>query len=547
MYSKRFLKNFFFILAVFLFTFLAGFNSPVIAGDPHSAYYSSDNDKIFWFIHMSDIHIGTRGTQDSRNLQWIATDAKNIINPSFIVASGDLTDSTNGNLLGWPDGPHQEEWDEYRAILDPAGIDSSFYYDIPGNHEHYNDQYFEYYLANSIQGKATGQTQVSWTRDFSFGKYHFLGINTSDNTGSPFSIFWPWGDYAGLDENELAFINSELEQNQDADLTLIFGHHPVTDTGNFGETWLYYGASDFVGYMDSYGASLYGYGHTHRFEEDIFAGDDYTGYMTGDGVFYFNIASLGKSSENQYSIIALDCNGISIVTKNVNSWPAVLITAPMDKYFGGVENPYTYSVPNSDANPIRALVFDVNPANEVQYRIDGAGDWHSMSIVPSNPQLWEALWGASSLSEGEHSIEVRATSASGMSTDIITVTITMAEPVPDIKANCSDGPVEIALGDTLSVTIELDPGDFPSVPADWWCVADAPFGWYYYDRTRTWLPGFKVSYQGHLFELTPPSEVLNVSDLPTGGYTFYFGVDGNRNGNLDDPLYYDSVEVTITP
>ena len=45
-----------------------------------------------------------------------------------------------------------------------------------------------------------------------------------------------------------------------------------------------------------------------------------------------------------------------------------------------------------------------------------------------------------------------------------------------------------------------------------------------------------------------PSEVLNTSDLPTGGYTFYFGVDGWRNGKLDEPyLYYDSVEVNITP
>jgi hypothetical protein len=120
--------------------------------------------------------------------------------------------------------------------------------------------------------------------------------------------------------------------------------------------------------------------------------------------------------------------------------------------------------------------------------------------------------------------------------------------VADIKANSSDGPVSIPSGNSLSVTIELDPRIYAGYQADWWCVADAPFGWYYYDAgTEEWMPGFQVSYQGPLFELTPPSEVLNVSDLPIGGYTFYFGVDGNRNGNLDEPLYYDSVEMTITP
>ena len=123
----------------------------------------------------------------------------------------------------------------------------------------------------------------------------------------------------------------------------------------------------------------------------------------------------------------------------------------------------------------------------------------------------------------------------------------LIDPAPDIKANGSDGPVSIPEGDPISVTIELDPGDYPGVQADWWCLAYAPFGWYYYDDTGTWLPGFYVSYQGPLFSLIPPLEVLSMYGLPIGGYTFYFGVDSNRNGNLDEPLYYDSVEVNITP
>jgi hypothetical protein len=134
-----------------------------------------------------------------------------------------------------------------------------------------------------------------------------------------------------------------------------------------------------------------------------------------------------------------------------------------------------------------------------------------------------------------------------VSSDWVTYEGQVVFPLPDIKANGSDGPVSIPEGDPISVTIELDPGIYPGVQADWWCVADAPFGWYYYNDTGTWLPGFEVSYQGPLFTLTPPLEVLSMSGLPIGGYAFYFGVDGNRNGNLDEPLYYDSVEVNITP
>ena len=137
-----------------LFIVLLFLCTPLSAGNPHSAYYCSDTDKVLWFIHASDTHIGTSGSTDSTNLQWLVTTAKTVINPSFIVVSGDLTDSTNGNLFGFPNGPYQAEWDQYKSILDP-NVDCDFYFDIPGNHDAYNDKYFAYYLANSIQGRAT--------------------------------------------------------------------------------------------------------------------------------------------------------------------------------------------------------------------------------------------------------------------------------------------------------------------------------------------------------------------------------------------------------
>ena len=74
----------------------------VHAGTPQGARYNPVGNEIFWFIHASDLHIGARGTTDSSRLQWLVTTAKNVIKPEFIVASGDLTDSTNGNLLGIP-------------------------------------------------------------------------------------------------------------------------------------------------------------------------------------------------------------------------------------------------------------------------------------------------------------------------------------------------------------------------------------------------------------------------------------------------------------
>lgn len=409
---------------------------PARGGSPRDAFYSPATDQVFWFIHFSDIHIGTRGSEEADNLRWLVTTARQVIDPEFLVATGDLTDSTDGNILGYPNGPYQAEWDEYKNILAEAGVEASFYYDLPGNHDAYNDQYFAYYRANSIQGRATGGTQVSWTRDFSFGKYHFLGVNSADNTGDPFSIFWPYGDYAGLDLTELAFINSELNGNINADLTLVFGHHPVTDTGETGDTWLYYGHQAFISTLDTHGASLYGYGHTHASSDVQFTGNSYTGTMTGGGIRYLNIDSLGKDSPYSYDVIAVDCNGVSSVPATVGTWPVVLITAPVDRTLGATANPYAYSVPAAADNPIRALVFDAVAVSSVLYRIDAEATWHPMSPVAGNSRFYEATWNASTLAPGDHTITVQALGTTTRSHSItVTVDPAVAPNEPPVAVN----------------------------------------------------------------------------------------------------------------
>jgi hypothetical protein len=396
---------------------------PTWAGAPKSACYAPDTNKVFWFIQTSDVHVGASGSQDTSNLQWIVTTAKNAISPSFIVVTGDLTDSTNGNFLGYPNGPYQTEWTQYANILSSAGMDYNFYYDIPGNHDAYNDKYFSYYLNNSIQGRHTNSTQVSWTRVFDFGTYHFLGVNTADNTGKNFSITWPYGDNAGLDTTELTYIATQLGLNADANLNIVFGHHPIVATGNSSDTYLFYGKDQFVTYLDIYGASLYGYGHTHAFSEKFYS----TNMTTNSGVFYFNIASLGKSSANQYTIMAIDCNGISAATQTVGTWPAVLITAPMNRRLGGVVNPYTYNVPASTASPLRALAFDPNGISSVRYRIDSGVTWYPLAKVSGNQALWNGTFNSSGLVTGEHTIEVQAIGSTTKS-DIVTVYVEGQQP-----------------------------------------------------------------------------------------------------------------------
>ena len=392
---------------------------PSLSFAGQKAYYHPNADRLFWFMILLDTHIGADSTC-SENLTWAVTQARQVIAPQFIVNTGDLTDSSNGGII--PNGPYQEEWNAYRQILADAGLDASSYYDMPGNHDAYNDPTFAYYRANSIQGRATGTTQHSWVKQFPYGRYHFLGVCTPGNDGASFWDPPDFGDHAGLDEGELAFIQGELAQYPDAQLTLIFGHHPFeADYYSSTDTGLTYGLSAFLSLIDQYLVSLYGFGHTHQYRENF-----YYKNLT-KGVYYMNVASLGKSAPGQYAVMAVDGNGLSMVPAQKGIWPVVLITAPVDRCLGDCANPFAYEVPQGPANPIRALIFDPNPVTQVQFCIDGSAAWQDMQRINGTP-IWEGHWNASTAAPGSHVIQVRA-QGSTLASDQIQTSVNPGLPV----------------------------------------------------------------------------------------------------------------------
>jgi hypothetical protein len=180
-----------------------------------------------------------------------------------------------------------------------------------------------------------------------------------------------------------------------------------------------------------------------------------------EGVFYFNVSSLGKDSPNQFTVTAIDCNGIASVTQAVGTWPVVLITAPMDKNLGKNVNPYTYSVTNSAANPIRALVLTpAQSTSAVPHR--PGGSWYLMQRTSGTNQLSSLLGGLMEcLRPGsrEHTIEVQASTASGVRTDTVKVNMQATVPQPTAKV------VRLATGKyvkrttNLNETAQFVPGD----------------------------------------------------------------------------------------
>jgi hypothetical protein len=125
------------------------------------------------------------------------------------------------------------------------------------------------------------------------------------------------------------------------------------------------------------------------------------------------------------------------------------------------------------------------------------------------------------------------------------------EPVLDIKANGSDGPLVIGVGTPLQLDISLDSNDAAGQAADWWLVRKSPGEkWFWYvHASRSWVEsplGSPIpAHQGNLFDFGPFT-AFNASNLPIGSYSVYFAVDTKANGVLDmDALLFDKVDVNI--
>jgi len=113
-------------------------------------------------------------------------------------------------------------------------------------------------------------------------------------------------------------------------------------------------------------------------------------------------------------------------------------------------------------------------------------------------------------------------------------------PVPDIKANGSDDYLILGAGETVALTLGLDPGDAAEA-VDWWVCALTPWQIYSFVYPQGWLPNL---YRTIVLAPLPFAdyEVLN-SPLAPGEYTFYFALDDNADGSPDG-TFLDQVTVS---
>jgi len=369
-------------------------STPVIELHHYPGHLENESN-VFWFVHITDVHINSFekifGVQ-SDLLRQLLNNIKNYINPSFIIETGDLVNGLNP----LPYYQDLNQWKIRWSVLQETGMNDTYYYDLVGNHDGYgNSDTFSYFLNWSIQKKL----QYTFNRSLGLSNYSFIVLNSVWSNGAE----WPDGTSGELNTSELDWFESQLIKNKNSNLTFVFQHHPYTEVGNYTTS----SGKTFLELLKEFNVSADIFGHGHENLE-----------RNQGGTICIETGSLGQGDQS-FRIFAVDNDGISSKVGILNHWPIAMITTPMDRNLSRT----AYDIPNTTkVVPVRALVFDRINVDKVQFNIDNS-NWSDMTNDSTNKYLWNGSFDATLFSNGVHTINLRAISNSGISTDSISIYI----------------------------------------------------------------------------------------------------------------------------
>uniref|UniRef100_A0A182QW63 Calcineurin-like phosphoesterase domain-containing protein n=1 Tax=Anopheles farauti TaxID=69004 RepID=A0A182QW63_9DIPT len=356
---------------------------------------------LMWFLQVSDIHISMY-LDPARVPQLVefCNRTVDIIAPSVVLASGDLTDAKTSNFLG--SQQHEQEWRWYHEVLrDTNVLNKTVWLDIRGNHDNFNvpalqtrQDLFTNYSAQGRHHTRSYMHQVSVGGE----RYTFIAVDACLDPGPK----RPFNFVGMLSRNETQHLINIAERSRELDTnyTIWFGHYPTSCilTPGLGSG----GIRNLIGrYREAY---AYLSGHFHTLGGAV--PRMYTLQEEG-----FLELELGDWMRNRrYRLAAFDHGLFSFVDVHHNQWPVVLVTNPKDALFVIPGKEDLDSI--MDSTHIRLLVFSPAKIAECQVKID---DHNWQDCKQTSRQLFVVPWEPSRYKRGFHKLLVYVLDTDGRS------------------------------------------------------------------------------------------------------------------------------------
>ncbi|KAI6661829.1 Transmembrane protein 62 isoform X3 [Oopsacas minuta] len=401
---------FLFFLSLFYFT-LPKHSFVKLRFDDDSLKPSDRFENLFWFIQISDIHISIhhdpKRVSDLKDFLQTSVD---VINPSLILATGDLIDAKSKD--GFSTQANLEEWRTYYSLLHDTNIEAKIpWLDLRGNHDCFDVKHRNHesngFRKYSAMGNKQNLGSYMYVHNTDFGTYSFIGIDACPKPG----LKRPFNFFGVLTDRDIAELRLMARSTVSHNYTIWFSHYPTTTLAVNYNTALRPA-------IETTNTLAYLCGHLHHL-----GGLSYTMY-TRQPEGHMELELADWKVNRRYRIMAIDHDLASFIDANYLEWPVILVTNPKESSLSApIVEPL---IRMKFSTHIRILIFSPYFIESVFARIDG-------KILKDHGRhikgpLFAIPWNPKDYAQGSHKIHVEVTSLGKITS--VTSSFSMDEQIP---------------------------------------------------------------------------------------------------------------------
>ncbi|KAG9392472.1 Calcineurin-like phosphoesterase [Carpediemonas membranifera] len=398
-------------------------------------------DETWWFVQISDVHISSVDAVHqwrARSLSQFIDNVAPVIDPDFVLLTGDLTDSRTG-LEGMRTRQWPADWMTYASMV--GRQDPLYWIDMRGNHDTYgvddftasNNYFCSYSLASTLPGRCEGfvkyhgQYTKLWRKstrgtlemnpvdaDTSYEvKNRLIDMTFTPDKGSPVRLVgvdaalapgfvFPFNYFGFLPKDLADSFESMLASTPPETTLLSFAHYPLNFMTSDG--------TKLSSVMSKYGVDAHLCGHIHP--------DHIYGRIGGTP----NMQLACWKEHNMMRIVAFDHDLMSFTDVPMDTVYDATGVSDFDGLIVHILNPPSASFMSHRDRPlgnirasshVRVMIIGLLEPVQVTLTIDGTDTPMTLSDRNGTSMLYTVSWSPETMS-GIHHLKVEALAANGV-------------------------------------------------------------------------------------------------------------------------------------